>query len=64
MDPNACLKLIAEYIEARYYYEARITCRELEGWLTHGGFQPDWIKHPRAAAYFFKHVCRPIERAE
>jgi hypothetical protein len=56
MDPDACLADIAitlrERPSATRTAELREMCGNLAGWLSRGGFQPDWSKAPAAAEYF------------
>lgn len=45
MDPNATLKLIAEYLDAGDRKNALRTCWDLQQWIAKGGFEPDWMKN-------------------
>lgn len=51
MDPNACLRRIADTI-----YDATDECLEaccdLSRWLRNGGFQPDWDACPAGTRRF------------
>ena len=44
MDPNAALRMIddADRVDA----ETREVMRGLHGWLSRGGFEPDWSAYP------------------
>lgn len=47
MDPNACLQAIGLVAETRAERASRAQlCRELMGWLSGGGFEPNWKAHP------------------
>jgi hypothetical protein len=47
MDPNAALRMIDE--ADRVDSETREVMRGLHGWLSRGGFQPDWDDYPTGA---------------
>lgn len=47
MDPDACLRLIAEAIKDGEPYAEHMA--NLKRWLVNGGFAPDWTKYPEAA---------------
>lgn len=52
MDPNAALREIddADRIDA----ETREAMRGLHGWLSRGGFAPDWQRYPKGSSRFRK----------
>ena len=72
MDPNATLRLIAEALEEleslelgnfdareEIQKELAFTCNDLAGWIAKGGFQPDWLAHPKGAGYYLTWTVRP-----
>lgn len=52
MDPDAALRMIddADRVDA----ETREVMRGLHGWLSRGGFAPDWENYPKGARRFRK----------
>lgn len=52
MDPNVCLKRIADAIQDGEYEDADDFCDELYEWIDKQGFQPEWDSYPEAAAYY------------
>lgn len=54
MDPNAALAEIAYQLSRGADCDPSIddTVNELRSWLDHGGFAPDWDKHPLATNYY------------
>jgi hypothetical protein len=52
MDPDAALRTIddAERVDA----ETREVMRGLHGWLSRGGFAPDWTRYPKGTRRFRK----------
>lgn len=49
MDPTACLRRIED---ADTRNERRDACQDLQGWLSGGGFEPDWDAYPKGARIF------------
>lgn len=54
MDPNACLRRIAD---ADTRSEVTDACRDLAGWIARGGFEPDWSAYP-AGTRRYRAYCR------
>jgi hypothetical protein len=52
MGPDAALQAIDE--ADRVDAETRDVMRGLHGWLSGGGFAPDWARHPKATRRFRK----------
>lgn len=52
MDPNSALQDIDE--AKRVDAETRETMVKLYGWLSHGGFAPDWENYPKGTRRFRK----------
>lgn len=51
MDPQACLQRIQDAETVTDGVEA---CRDLQGWLAGGGFEPEWDEFPKGAAAFHR----------
>ena len=61
MDPNATLRALDEAIDERNRDESGFLVKELSRWIASGGFEPEWWRYPRAAAYYAARVPgRPI----
>jgi hypothetical protein len=59
MDPNANLDeqaiLLTSFVYTPDYYDARRLSElrhALREWISRGGFEPDWSKHPDAARLY------------
>lgn len=57
MDPNACLRemetLLSTLVLPEGGWEELVGLRDaLQGWLSRGGFEPDWAACPKATAWF------------
>jgi hypothetical protein len=62
MDPNATLRMIDEFIEARSTSnEVDESVENLREWLAKGGFEPDWKRYPLGTAYYH---ARMVQRAK
>jgi hypothetical protein len=57
MDPNAALRMIDE--ADRVDSETREVMRGLHGWLSRGGFQPDWDDYPTGTRRYRKAYGKP-----
>lgn len=53
MDPNACLRLIAE---SPTLNEASEHIANLREWISRGGFRPDWSAHPEGETRYQRGV--------
>lgn len=61
MDPNAALRMIDE--ADRVDAETREAMRGLHGWLSRGGFQPDWGAYPTGTRRYRKVYGKPASSA-
>ena len=50
MDPNAALRMIDS--ASRVDADTREAIRDLQQWLSHGGFAPDWVAYPTGTRRF------------
>ena len=58
MDPNATLRNINEFLDAkRDGVEVDYWCQDLWDWIAKGGFSPVWENYPLATHYY---DCRKI----
>ena len=57
MDPNAALRMIDE--ADRVDAETRDLMRGLHGWLSRGGFAPDWDDYPTGAKRYRRAYGKP-----
>ena len=58
MDPDACLKQIDSFLNKQQTGTAVDEwCEDLHGWLSRGGFAPDWTKYKLGTSYY---SCRCV----
>lgn len=74
MEPNATLEILKDALEeieqaydagrkdlwALHNSDAERYCADLTAWLAKGGLQPDWLAHPRAAAFYLDRVWQGL----
>jgi len=64
MDPNATLELIDSFLKERRTGDiVDEYCEDLHGWLSKGGFEPDWSAFELGASYY-RVRCVYMDRPE
>jgi len=53
MDPNACYERLIAALDEGDIPEAKEAARDLQAWITRGGFEPKWTRKQREAFYRF-----------